>query len=183
MRKGLGVGLALAGLVMGGCSSPGEPAPVPEPPEAAVPSEVAPVSSARTSPVKSLDLAEPCVIVTFDQAKHLGADQEPEPGESNGKPGCDYLQGEAGGGFMIFVAADRSETMQKFAEKRSRARIVDIGGYPTAEIGDETSCLHSVDVSDQGALFLNTLVSDGKNVPCELSRRFAEAALQNLPNA
>lgn len=84
---------------------------------------------------------------------------------------------------MVFVAVDKSVTMQKFAELRPSTQMTDIGGYPTGEIGDDTSCLHSVDISDHGSLLINTLVSDGKNVPCELSRKFAEVAWQNIPNA
>lgn len=66
---------------------------------------------------------------------------------------------------MVFVAVDKSVTMQKFAELRPSTQMTDIGGYPTGEIGDDTSCLHSLDISDRGSLLINTLVSDGKNVP------------------
>lgn len=182
LRKGLALSAVAVSLLLGGCSGAESRESQPEAPAPAVPPETTAARSARTAPAKSLDLAEPCVVVSQSQAQKLGADQVPKVRESNDKIGCDYLQGEAGGGFMVFVSADKSETMQKFADMRSsNVQMTEIGGYPTAQIGDDTNCLLSLDVSDHGHLFLNTLVSDGEGDPCGLSRQFAELALQNLP--
>lgn len=182
MRKALAVGAFLASAVLAGCSGQ-EGGDAPPTSDNATPA-VKPQPH-RAAPTKSLDVAEPCSVVSQDQAKSLGADQPPEPGDSNGKPGCDYLQGASGGGFMVFISADKSQTMQKFADaRRSSAQMLDVGGYPAAQVGtNKTNCLLSLDVSDQGSLYINTLVPHGDPNPCELSKQFAQAAIQNLPNA
>ncbi|MDA3650187.1 DUF3558 domain-containing protein [Saccharopolyspora indica] len=184
MRKGLALGAVLASLFLAGCGGgTGETGPSSE--QSAAPETSASSQPERTSPPKSLDLADQCAIITGDQAKQLGADQEPRAVESSGVPGCRYNLGASGGGFMVFVGADKSQTMQQFADARkSSIEMTDISGYPTAQLGtNKTNCTLSVDVSDQGSLFVNALVSSGDPNPCDLSKRFAEAALQNLPGA
>lgn len=184
MRNGLVLSTVLAGVVLAGCGSGAGPAPAPAPSGGETPpAETTSAYPPRSGPAKSLDVSDQCSLVKPDQATSLGADQPQEPSQSSGKTGCDHLKGEAGGGFMVFVSADKSETMHRFADARTNVQVIDIGGYPAAQIGDDTSCLLSVDVSDQGQLFFNTLVSDGQSVPCDLTKRFAEVALQNLPNA
>lgn len=185
LRSGLVLSTVLAGVLLAGCGSGAGTTPTPTAPGTEPPAgETSSAYPPRTSGAKSLEIGDQCSMVTAEQATALGADQAPKVGESNGKPGCDYLQGEAGGGFMVFVAANKAETMQKFANARkSKVQMMDIGGYPTAQVGDDKSCLLSVDVADQGSLYINTLVSNGQHDPCDLSKRFAETALQNLPNA
>ncbi|SDZ39078.1 Protein of unknown function [Saccharopolyspora shandongensis] len=74
--------------------------------------------------------------------------------------------------------------MQKFADARkSSVQMIDISGYPTAQVGNKTNCLLALDVSDQGSLYVNTVAPSGNPNPCDLSKQFAEAALKNLPNA
>lgn len=181
MRKGLAAGVAvLASLALGGCSGSAEQgggAPPQAPP--------APAKQARSGPAKSLNLPNNCSIVTQDQARQLGADQQPRERTSNGTPGCSYDQGSSGGGFLVFVAADKQHTMQQFADaRRSSAKPTDVGGYPAVQVGtNATNCLVSVDVADQGSLYINTVVPHGTPQPCELSMQFAQAAVQNLPNA
>lgn len=185
MRNGLVLSTVLASFVLAGCGSGAGSAPTPTTPggEETPPAETTSAYPPRTGPAKSLEISDQCSLVKPDQATSLGADQPQKPTQSSGKTGCDNVKGEAGGGFMVFVSADKSETMQKFADARTDVQVTDIGGYPAAQIGDDTNCLLSLDVSDQGQLFFNTLVSDGQNNPCDLTKRFAEVALQNLPNA
>ncbi|WP_245761718.1 DUF3558 domain-containing protein [Saccharopolyspora shandongensis] len=183
VRKRLAVGAVLASMLLAGCS--GGPT---EPPRTtstgSAPSEPTVTQSNRSAQAKSLDVADQCSIVTEPQAKSLGADQPPETSDSNGKAGCDYLQGKSGGGFIVFVSADKSQTMQKFADARkSSVQMIDISGYPTAQVGNKTNCLLALDVSDQGSLYVNTVAPSGNPNPCDLSKQFAEAALKNLPNA
>jgi hypothetical protein len=185
LRNGLVLSTVLVSVVLAGCGSGAGTAPEPSTSGGETPpAETTSAYPPRTGPVKSLDVSDQCSLVKPDQATSLGADQPQEPTQSSGKTGCDHIKGEAGGGFMVFVSADKSETMQKFADARkSKVQMSDIAGYPAAEIGDDRNCLLSVDVSDHGQLFFNTLVSDGQSVPCDLTKRFAEVALQNLPNA
>lgn len=184
LRKGLALGAVLASLFLAGCGG-GADETRPTEEQTAAPETSASSQSGRTSPAKSLDLADQCAIIAGDQAKQLGADQEPRAVESNGIPGCRYNMGASGGGFMVFVGVDKSKTMQQFADARkSSVEMTDISGYPTAQLGtNKTNCTLSLDVADKGSLFVNGLVSSGDPNPCELSKRFAEAALQNLPGA
>ncbi|MEV0054190.1 DUF3558 domain-containing protein [Saccharopolyspora shandongensis] len=183
LRKGLAVSAVLASVLLAGCSGGGGGTTPPTATSAA--SEPTTSQSARTAPAKSLDVADRCSIVSQDQAKQLGADQEPRERESNGKPGCNYDLGTSGGGFMVFVAADKKQTMQKFADSRkSSVEMTEVGGYPAAQVlVDKSSCLLALDVSDQGSLYVNGLVPSGSLNPCDLSKQFAEAAIKNLPNA
>ncbi|MEU6261612.1 DUF3558 domain-containing protein [Saccharopolyspora shandongensis] len=184
MRKGLAASAVLVGLLLAGCS--GGARETPPTTDASVPtSESTSAQSARSGPAKSLDLGDRCSIVSESQAKELGADQQPRERESNGTPGCNYDLGTSGAGFMVFVAVDKTETMPQFADaRRSSVQMIDIGGYPAAQVGtNKTNCLLSLDVSSQGSLYINTLVPSGNQNPCDLSKRFAEAALKNLPNA
>ncbi|MBB5152738.1 DUF3558 domain-containing protein [Saccharopolyspora phatthalungensis] len=183
MRKGLAISAVLASLVLAGCSG-GSDETGPTTDASAPPSEPTATQSARTAPAKSLDI-DRCSIVSQAQAKQLGADQQPRERDSNGTPGCNYDLGTSGAGFMVFLAADKAETMQKFADaRRSNVKMIDIGGYPAARVGtNKTNCLLSLDISDKGSLYVNTLVPSGTPNPCDLSMQFAEAALQNLPNA
>ncbi|MEV0696611.1 DUF3558 domain-containing protein [Saccharopolyspora sp. NPDC050389] len=183
VRKGLAVGAVLISVLVAGCGGGAE---TPEPPaETNSSSEPTATQSARTAPVKSLDVSDQCSLVAETRAKSFGADQAAEPGESNGKKGCDYMKGVSGGGFIVFVSADKSQTMQKFADARkSKTQMIEVGGYPAAQVPvDQASCLLALDVSDQGSLYINTLVPSGSPNPCDLSKQFAEAALQNLPDA
>jgi hypothetical protein len=180
VHKGLAAGVVLIALLAAGCGS-GKGAPGPESPAPSAPS---PNQPKRSASAKSLQLADKCSVVTSAQAGSLGADQPPRPRDSNGKPGCDYDQGAASAGFAVFVAADTSQTMEKFASMRSQsAQHFDLSGYPAARVAvGTTNCLLAVDVSDQGSLYINTLVPSGNPNPCDLSQKFAQAAVQNLPN-
>ncbi|MFD0487146.1 DUF3558 domain-containing protein [Saccharopolyspora spinosporotrichia] len=139
--------------------------------------------STRTAPQKSVSVADRCSVVSADQARAIGADQAPEERESTGFLGCDYQLGKTAEGWLVFVSATDKETMQDFAEGASDGVPTNVGGYPATQVGDERRCLLSVDVSDKGSLYINTVVSEAPVEPCGLSKQFADAALKNLPNA
>ncbi|KAA5832103.1 DUF3558 domain-containing protein [Saccharopolyspora hirsuta] len=187
LRKGLAASAVLASVLLAGCSGgSGEPVPTGTgTPQEQVTSEAPATQSARTAPAKSLEIGDRCAIISEAQVKELGADQAPRERESNGKPGCSYGRGTAGVDATVFVAVDKSSTMQKYAESATKEpEKSEIAGYPAVQVSlVETNCTLVLDVSDQGSLFVNTVVSSADPNPCELSKRFAEAALQNLPNA
>jgi hypothetical protein len=128
--------------------------------------------------------------VTQQQWQTLGADQTPRARVSNGQSGCNYGKGQAGtsGSWSIFVAASPGTTFQQEAGQRAtptHSGQLD-GGYPFADYSLVTGCVLFADVSDQGHLIANI----GRNSPdspgfdlCQQAEKFAQAAIQNLPNA
>lgn len=187
LRKGLAATAVLTSLVLAGCG--GGSAETPPTGEGGS-SESAPApsnesESQRTAPAKSLELPEECAIVTQQQSQELGADQQPRQRESVGTSGCQYESGKASTGWAVFVAADTKETLADFKKERGTlADDVEISGYPAAQVDTtDTDCMVSVDVSDNGSLFVQTLSPQGNPAPCELSKKFAEAAVKNLPDA
>ncbi|MGW5647156.1 DUF3558 domain-containing protein [Saccharopolyspora sp. NPDC003752] len=176
MRKELAAGAVAAGLLLTGCST------------GAAPTDQPPNGSTRTATAKSLEVGDPCSLLTSDQARTLGLDQEPKPGENAGKPGCQYESGTPGGpGWGVFVAADRERTFQQFTEAQPRAQKLDVGGYPAAKVNDATGCTFVVDVADAGSLLVSALVRSGAPIEvgtsCDAAKRTTEAALQALPAA
>ncbi|MEV0087970.1 DUF3558 domain-containing protein [Saccharopolyspora sp. NPDC050642] len=176
MRKGIAAGAIATGLLLAGCSS------------GATPAEQPPNGSTRTATAKSLEAGDPCSLLTSDQAKTLGLEQEPKPGENAGKPGCQYESGAPGGpGWGVFVAADPERTFQQFTEAQPRAQKLDVGGYPAAKVNDATGCTFVVDVADAGSLLVSALVRSGAPIEvgtsCDAAKRTTEAALQALPAA
>ncbi|WP_170210339.1 DUF3558 domain-containing protein [Saccharopolyspora antimicrobica] len=183
MRKGLAVGAVFAAVLLAGCSGGGNTT---ETTAASTPAEQpsSPPSSARTAPAKSLDISDKCGIVAESQWRNLGGDQAPRPRELEGIAGCGYAAGEAGtdGGWSVFVGTDPNQTFKDFVDS-SDAEMTEVAGYPAAEVGGvPTNCILVLDVSDQGSLAVHTLARTGNPNPCDLSKQFAEAALQNLPN-
>ncbi|MGP4020029.1 DUF3558 domain-containing protein [Saccharopolyspora sp. 5N708] len=178
-------GALFASLLLSGCAGNGDGT---EPPQtsASAESSTLETSSARTGPAKSLDLSDACSIVTEAQWKELGGDQPPNARESNGKPGCNYEAGESGsdGGWNVFVAADTARNLKQFVDTSPNAETTEVAGYPAAQVGTTgTNCIVVVDVADQGSLFINGLTRSTNPNPCDLSKQFAEAAIQNLPDA
>lgn len=164
--------------VLAGCANePGTPTPAPEQAQGS--------PSKRTAPAKSLVSADACAVVTEPQRQQLGADQPPRVRDVLGKQACHYQHGMAGaGGWAVAVAVDSTQTMGDFARQRgSLGTPLEIAGYPAVQVPTAKNCLMSVDIADRGSLYLNTLSASGTPRPCELSKQFAEAALQNLPNA
>ncbi|MGJ7906526.1 DUF3558 domain-containing protein [Actinopolyspora sp. H202] len=140
----------------------------------------------RTAPAKSLDLSEPCAIITKQQATKLGVNQPLESKNLSDKKGCDYKKGKSGsdGGWAMFVAADPSRTAQEFASKRPSGESTEIAGYPAYELEKQYGCMVAVDVTDSGSLFVNGVTRlQTKSDACSVANKFAEAAIKNLPDA
>ncbi|SFT32610.1 Protein of unknown function [Actinopolyspora lacussalsi subsp. righensis] len=141
----------------------------------------------RTAPAKSLDLSEPCAIISQQQATNLGVNQPLESANSNEKKGCRYQKGNPGteGGWYIFVAADTKQTAQDFSSRSPDGRVTKISGYHAYQVDDGGACMIAVDVSDEGSIFINGITRLQKNraAACPISTKFAEAAIENLPEA
>ncbi|MER5390960.1 DUF3558 domain-containing protein [Saccharopolyspora sp. NPDC002686] len=175
----------LASVLLAGCSAGSEGSQSPDTDTSSTqtaPSEPTPEQSSRTAPVKSLEIGDQCSVLSEAQAQELGADQAPRARESNGRPGCNYALGQAGTKFSVFVSVDKTETMKKLAAGKPGSQPTEVAGYPAVEVGIKTNCIVSLDISDQGQLFVNSSVSSGDPNPCDLAKRFAEAAVNNLPN-
>ncbi|MBQ0926545.1 DUF3558 domain-containing protein [Saccharopolyspora endophytica] len=183
MRKGLAIGSVLASFVLAGCSGNGGTT---ETPSSAPAESPAPPSSSRQAPAKSVQLADQCMSLPQDQHQALGITMPPQPRESNGKPGCTYVSGQAGSdqGWNAFVTVTTTETMQGFTETTANVVPAEVAGYPAAQSGNEgRNCMVSVDVSDQGSVFVNA-ISRVQNVnACDVGKQIAGAVVQNLPNA
>lgn len=177
LRRALAAG-GILGLLLAGCSSgAGQSVPTP--------TSSAPSTPQRAAPAKSLKVSNQCSIIQESQWRAIGADQAPYTRSSNGVPGCEYQLGEAGGnGWSVFVGTDTSTTMAQFAAQRPGAQDSSVSGYPvaTAKINSE-SCILAADVADQGSLLVNVLTPTGQPDGCGLATKFAQAAIQNLPNA
>lgn len=184
MRKGLIVGAAFVSVVLTGCSGGGA---APGPSSTAPPTETpAPPSSSRTGPAKSLQVADACGVLSPEQQQALGISGAPRARESNGVPGCTFESGDAGsaGGWSAFVAVKPGETMQQFTERMANEQPATVAGYPAVQIAQNNrNCILSVDVSDQGSVFVNGISRDESADACEAIKKVAEAAVQNLPNA
>ncbi|MCI2423919.1 DUF3558 domain-containing protein [Saccharopolyspora sp. K220] len=176
MRNELAACVIAAGLLLAGCST-GETSADPPPND-----------SARTAAAKSLDVADRCSLLAEDQARALGLDQAPKPGNTNGKAGCQYEAGTPGGpGWSAFVAADTQRTFLQFIGAELGSQRLDLGGYPTAKVNNASGCTFVVDVADTGSLLVTALVRSGAPIEvgtsCDAAKRVAEAAIQNLPAA
>ncbi|GAA4618368.1 hypothetical protein GCM10023108_38960 [Saccharopolyspora hordei] len=187
MRKALVAGLASAGLLLAGCGSEGDDGGSTDGTSEPTPSAPA-TQSSRSGPAKSVNLPDPCAVLTQEQRQSLGIDQPATPSESNGKQGCDISSGEAGSGrgWTGTIAADPSRTMQQFASSGTGAQQIELAGYPAAQVDNGSGCMLAVDVSDTGSLFVNLIVRPGGGEQvraCEQAAKIAEVAVQNLPNA
>lgn len=189
MRKGFAAGVVALGLLAAGCGA-GAQTPQPATGGQTAP---APTSAAagpkRTGPAKSLNVADKCSVVTQQQWQGLGADQTPRARDSNGQSGCTYQKGAAGTtGWSVFISAAQGTTYQEETGQRGKPAAsgqLD-GGYPFAAYPVATGCVLFADVSDQGHLIANT----ARNSPddpgvdlCQQAQKFAQAAVQSLPNA
>ncbi|GAB3551088.1 hypothetical protein J2S53_000953 [Actinopolyspora lacussalsi] len=191
MRNTLTTGISLAAglLLLVGCGGgqTGQAAQDTTETGTSAPSSTSGVSlPERTAPAKSLDLSEPCDIITQQQATKLGVDQPLEKKELNSKQGCDYKKGKSGsdGGWAMFVAADPSRTAQEFASARPSGESTEIAGYPAYEVEKQYGCMVAVDVTNSGSLFVNGSVRlQTRPEACSVTIEFAEAAIKNLPNA
>ncbi len=191
MRNGLAIGAVLASVVLAGCGSASTGAPKPGEPG---PGQPAPTQakSARTAPAKSAEIADKCSIVTEQQWRELGADQQPKQRESNGRLGCQYQKGAAGTpGWGMFVAVDNRSTYGELLASGGDTggqptKTGEIAGYPTASFTSDIGCVLLADVSDKGYLIVNggklSTVDPGVDL-CQQAEKVAQAAVQNLPNA
>lgn len=86
------------------------------------------------------------------------------------------------------MAASPGTTFQQEADQRAQptnSGVLD-GGYPFAGYAVATGCVLFADVSDQGHLIAN-IARNSPDSPgfdfCQQAEKFAQAAVQNLPNA
>lgn len=136
-----------------------------------------------------MNVADKCSIVTQQQWQALGADQTPRARVSLGQSGCNYAKGQAGTtGWTVFVAASPGTTFQQESSQRGQPTHSGTfdGGYPYSDYAVTTGCVLFADVSDQGHLIANV----ARNSPddpgvdlCQQAEKFAQAAVQSLPNA
>lgn len=183
MRKGLTIGAVFASVLLAGCSGGGAST---EPPTDTPSETTAPPSSARTAPAKALQVADACSVLTPEQQQALEANEPPRARESNGVPGCTFEDGgeSAADGWTAFVAVKADQTMQQFTEAQTNEQPTDVAGYPAMQIGtNNRNCMVSVDVSDQGSVFVNGLSRNEAVNGCDITKKVAEAVVQNLPNA
>ncbi|MEV4729039.1 DUF3558 domain-containing protein [Saccharopolyspora sp. NPDC049426] len=183
MRKGLAIGSVLASFVLAGCTGTGGTT---EAPSSAPAESPAPPSSSRTAPAKSVQLADQCTSLPQAQQQSLGVTLPPAPNESNGTPGCNYVSGQGGSdqGWNVFVAVTTTETMKDFTESTADVVPTEVAGYPAAQSGNEgRNCMVSVDVSDQGSVFVNAISRVQSVNACDVGKQIAGAVVQNLPNA
>ncbi|MFI0466077.1 DUF3558 domain-containing protein [Saccharopolyspora sp. 5N102] len=188
-RKALMVGAALLGLVLAGCGGPAEDPPS-DGQETTGQSTATqePVTPPRTGPAKAAEIASKCSIVAESQWKSLGADEEPRERTSNGLAGCQYQKGKAGtAGWGVFVAVSGNASFdEEVGKRRDPNKIADLAGYPAAAYQESTGCVLYVNISDKGFLISNiakTSTADPGVDMCQQAEKFAEAAIQNLPNA
>lgn len=186
LRKGLVAGAILSSLFLAGCGGGANP-----PAETSAPApteETSTAQSNRTGPVKLVDVADKCSIVTEQQAAKLGADQPAMQEESDGQTGCTYQKGKAGTpGWSAFVAADGESTFSEEVEASGQpTKTGEVAGYPVAGFDSGRGCVLVADVSDKGHLMVNivwTSTADPGIDMCLQAEKFAEAAVQNLPSA
>lgn len=183
MRKGLTASVVFASVVLAGCSGGGAST---EPPSSAPAEPPAPPSSSRTAPAKSLQVADPCGVLTPEQQQSLGVNSPPEPDQEEGQPGCAYLAGDAGtqSGWNVFVSVTNKQTLQQFVEQHTTAQPTTVAGYPAANtVINNRNCTVAVDVSDQGSVIVNGLSRDPAVSGCDAVKKVAEVVVPNLPNA
>lgn len=185
MRKGIAVVAAVAGLGLAGCSSGSEDgASQPAPP----PSQPQPAKAVRQGPTKNVNLSDQCSVLPQDKAHQLGYDQPPIAENSAGENGCRYTAKPAGSpdGWITFIAADPTQTMQQLASRMPPGQQDQIAGYPAHVVDTHRSCFVVVDVSDHGSLYVHSMTRPGAqravSSACDASKPAAEAAVQNLQN-
>jgi hypothetical protein len=184
-RKALAVGAALFSLLVAGCSGGTETPPSTGETTGQAATTQQSATPPRTGPAKATEVADKCSIVSESQSQSLGADQAPRQRDSNGRAGCQYQKGEAGKGWGVFVAANGATTFaEEVGKRRAPTKTSDLGGYPAVAYQENTGCVVYVDISDSGFLISN-LVNTGSDTvdACGQAEKFAQAALQNLPNA
>ncbi|MER6988216.1 DUF3558 domain-containing protein [Saccharopolyspora hirsuta] len=188
-RKFLAVGSALLGVTLAGCGGAAE-TPPPATSQTAEQTSAAreAVTPPRSGPAKATDVADKCSIVSQPQSQSLGADQNPRERESNGRPGCQYQKGKPGdAGWSVFVAVSgESPIQQAVGKNREPNKTSDLGGYPALSYQEPAGCVVYVDISDNGFLISNITKTSTKDPGvdlCGTAESFAEAAIQNLPNA
>ncbi|GAA4848384.1 hypothetical protein GCM10025787_33830 [Saccharopolyspora rosea] len=188
-RKALAAVAVLAGLAVTSCGGGGaaEPSVGHETPGQAT-GAPKPATPPRTGPAKATALADKCAVVTEEQWRELGADKAPRERTSNGKPGCQYQKGDAGAqGWGVFVAVSDQTSFEEQVQKRSApTKTTDLGGYPAAEYQSKLGCVLFAGVSDRGFVISNALstsTADPGVDMCQQAEKFAQAAIQNLPNA
>lgn len=167
-------------LTVSGCSGT-DPSEQPPPPPAPSSAE----EPKRTSPAKVVNVEDQCSVVSEPQWRELGADQPPAPRVAGGDEfaGCDYRVGTGAGDWTVFVAAV-PQPLEAVAERTSLRDSAMFAGYPTlSRTTSAGSCIMALDVADGSTVLVQSQVLDAPADPCELTSGFAEAALENLPDA
>lgn len=189
MRKGFALSLGLAGLLVAGCAGQSEaPSAQPQPAGDQPPAQEQ-SGPVRTAPAKAVDVADQCTSVPPEKLQALGIDQPPRARESVGQQGCQLSAGPSGSpnGWGAFVAVDPNKTTDQFAASTPQGNKEEIAGYPAHVVDKTATCNLSLDVSDQGSVYVQTIVRPGadrtKIKACEKAKPIAEAMAQNLPNA
>ncbi|MER7014145.1 DUF3558 domain-containing protein [Saccharopolyspora sp. NPDC000359] len=193
LRKALAVSSLALALVVAGCGSNpsdstggGDATSGQEMTESSATSK--PSGPPRTGPAKVTDVADKCSIVNQPQWQSEGADQAPRELELNDRLGCKYQQGQAGSaGWSVFVAVNGESSYDEEVSKLTQSTAaVDLGGYPAVKYELATNCILYANISDQGLLVANA----GRNSSsatdvnlCERAEKFAQLAIQNLPDA
>lgn len=194
MRNTVAGGIAaLASLLLAGCGGPAAE----ESPDSGTPTQDRQTTSAsadsplpeRTAPAKSFDLAEVCDIVPEVRWRALGADQPPTPNDANGNHLCEYQKGKAGedGSWSVSLGKNRTRSLNDSVQAHPDGEEVTIAGYPAYKSETSVGCLYYVDVSDEASLVATGVsnISEDGSIPtkCGLFKKFAAAAVENLPAA
>ncbi|ASU78711.1 DUF3558 domain-containing protein [Actinopolyspora erythraea] len=193
MRNTVTTGISLAAglLLLAGCSGGGQTGQAAQDTTdtgTSAPSSTSGVSlPERTAPAKSLDLADPCTIITKQQQNNLGASQPPEKTSINEKIGCKYQKGDSGAkdGWFVFISVDPKRTAEEFVSKRPTGQEINISGYPAYKLKNFPNCQIVVDIANSGSLFINGGIrfQESRPDPCPIFTEFAETAVENLSEA
>ncbi|ASU77147.1 DUF3558 domain-containing protein [Actinopolyspora erythraea] len=194
MRNPAACGIAvLASLLLVGCGGPAAE----EPPASDTATRTGhPTSDNTSSPLpertalaKAFQLAEVCDIVPENRWRALGANQPPESRDSNGNRVCQYQKGKAGeaGSWSVSLGKNRARGLNESIQAHPEGEPLTIAGYPAYKSETSVGCLYYVDVSDEASLVVSGVssISDDGTIPtkCGLFKKFAAAAVENLPNA
>ncbi|GAB3557226.1 hypothetical protein J2S53_003463 [Actinopolyspora lacussalsi] len=142
----------------------------------------------RTAPAKDFQLADVCDIVPENRWRALGADQEPEPNDGNGNHLCEYQKGKAGetGSWSVSLGKNQARGLHESIQAHPDGEEVSVAGYPAYKSETSVGCLYYVDVSDEASLLVSGVSSIGEDgsIPtkCDLFKKFATAAVENLPD-
>ncbi|SDP93380.1 Protein of unknown function [Actinopolyspora xinjiangensis] len=194
MRNPAALGIAaLASLLLAGCGGPAAE----EPPASETttktgqpsPDDTSSPLPERTAPAKAFQLTDVCDLVPENRWRALGANQPPESRDSNGNRVCQYQKGKAGeaGSWSVSLGKNRARGLNESIQAHPDGEEVSVAGYPAYKSETSVGCLYYVDVSEEASLLVSGVssISDDGTIPtkCGLFKKFAAAAVENLPDA